>query len=91
MNRGIFYLLLIISVLLTSCISTRDLIYLQDKDGTAGETTISVVTKPYRLQTNDVLSITIKASDSKLVEIFNTTNGEAGKSEAGLYFDGFHC
>jgi polysaccharide export outer membrane protein len=67
MNRGIFYLLLIISVLLTSCISTRDLIYLQDKDGTAGETTISqVVTKPYRLQTNDVL---IKASDSKLVEI----------------------
>jgi polysaccharide export outer membrane protein len=63
-NRGIFYLLLIISVLLTSCISTRDLIYLQDKDGTAGETTISqVVTKPYRLQTNDVLSITIKASD----------------------------
>jgi polysaccharide export outer membrane protein len=89
MNRGIFYLLLIISVLLTSCISTRDLIYLQDKDGTAGETTISqVVTKPYRLQTNDVLSITIKASDSKLVEIFNTTN-EAGKSEAGLYFDGF--
>jgi polysaccharide export outer membrane protein len=72
MNRGIFYLLLIISVLL--CISTRDLIYLQDKDGTAGETTISQVTKPYRLQTNDVLSITIKASDSKLVEIFNTTN-----------------
>jgi polysaccharide export outer membrane protein len=54
---------------------------LQDKDGTAGETTISqVVTKPYRLQTNDVLSITIKASDSKLVEIFNTTNsGEANR------------
>ena len=91
MNRGVFYLLLITSVLLTSCISTRDLIYLQNKDKSAVETTISqVVTKPYRLQTNDVLSITIKASDAKLVEIFNTTNGgEVSKSEAGLYFDGF--
>ena len=76
---------------MTSCISTRDLIYLQNKDNSTVESTISqVVTKPYRLQTNDVLSITIKASDSKLVEIFNTTNSaEVGKSEAGLYFDGF--
>lgn len=91
MNRGVFYLLLIISVLLTSCISTRDLIYLQKKDNSAAETTISqVITKPYRLQTNDVLSITIKATDAKLVEIFNTTNsGGIGKSEAGLYYDGF--
>ena len=91
MNRRIIYLLLITSVLLTSCISTRDLIYLQDKDNSTVESTISqVVSKPYRLQTNDVLSITIKASDAKLVEIFNTTNSaEAGKSEAGLYFDGF--
>ncbi|MBU0941554.1 MAG: polysaccharide biosynthesis/export family protein [Flavobacteriaceae bacterium] len=91
MNRGIIYLLLITSALMTSCISTRDLIYLQNKDNSTVESTISqVVTKPYRLQTNDVLSITIKASDSKLVEIFNTTNSaEVGKSEAGLYFDGF--
>jgi polysaccharide export outer membrane protein len=91
MNKKVLYILFTISVLLTSCISTRDLIYLQNKDKSAPETTISqVVTKPYRLQTNDVLSITIKASDAKLVEIFNTTNGgEASKSEGGLYFDGF--
>jgi polysaccharide export outer membrane protein len=50
----------------------------------------AVMAKPYRLQTNDVLSISIKAIDPKLVTIFNTTNqGEAGKSASGLYFDGF--
>jgi polysaccharide export outer membrane protein len=50
----------------------------------------AVMVKPYRLQTNDVLSVSIKAIDPKLVAIFNTTNqGEAGKSESGLYFEGF--
>lgn len=65
--------------------------YLQNKNETTAETTISeVVSKPYRLQTNDVLSISIKANDPKLVEIFSTTNqGEAAKSEAALYFNGF--
>ena len=50
-----------------------------------------VESKPYRLQTHDVLSITIKASDPKLVAIFNpTVDGSAtSQSESGLYFDGF--
>lgn len=91
MNRYLFYLLLSIGALFTSCISTRDLVYLQKKDNPDVETSISAVeSKPYRLQINDVLSITIKAIDPKLVTIFSTTNGtEAGKSESGLYFDGF--
>ncbi|PRZ21028.1 polysaccharide biosynthesis/export family protein [Flavobacterium granuli] len=92
MNKPIFYLLLSISVLFTSCIPTQDLIYLQKKNSVQTETSISaVVTKPYRLQTNDVLSINIKAIDPKLVAIFSTTNqAELGsKSESGLYFDGF--
>jgi polysaccharide export outer membrane protein len=78
-------------VLFTSCISTRDLVYLQKKDNPAVETSISAVeSKPYRLQINDVLSITIKAIDPKLVAIFSTTNeAESGKSESGLYFNGF--
>ncbi|WP_367773584.1 polysaccharide biosynthesis/export family protein [Flavobacterium sp. WC2421] len=91
MNKNIFYLLLSISVLLTSCISTHDLIYLQNKDGVTTENSISaVMSKPYRLQTNDVLSINIKAIDPKLVAIFSTTeSAEAGKSESELYFSGF--
>jgi polysaccharide export outer membrane protein len=91
MNKHIFYLVLSISLLLTSCIPTQDLIYLQNKDNSKTEVGISaVVAKPYRLQSNDVLSISIKAIDPKLVAIFTTTNqGEVGKSESGLYFDGF--
>lgn len=91
MSKSVLYLLLCISVLFSSCIPTQDLIYLQKKDNSSDEMSISVVeSKPYRLQTNDVLSITIKAIDPKLVAIFSTTNqGETGKSETGLYFDGF--
>ncbi|MBG6109898.1 polysaccharide export outer membrane protein [Flavobacterium sp. CG_9.10] len=91
MSKTQLYLLLCISVLFSSCIPSKDLIYLQKKDNSSDETTISAVeSKPYRLQTNDVLSINIKANDPKLVSIFSTTNqGEAGKSETGLYFDGF--
>lgn len=92
MSKPGLYLLLIISVLFSSCISTQDLIYLQKKNNSQEDASIAVVeSKPYRLQTNDVLSITIKAIDPKLVAIFSPSNeGSAGgKSEAGLYFDGF--
>lgn len=91
MGKYIFGLLLSISVLFSSCISTRDLIYLQNKNETDVETSISaVMSKPYRLQSNDVLSISIKANDPKLVEIFSTTNqGETARSESALYFSGF--
>lgn len=92
MSKTGFYLLLTISVLFSSCISTQDLIYLQKKDKSQEDASIVAVgAKPYRLQTNDVLSITIKAIDPKLVAIFNPSNDGAGggKSESGLYFDGF--
>ena len=91
MKKYIFFLFISISLVFTSCIPTQDLIYLQKKDGADVENSISaVMAKPYRLQTNDVLSISIKAIDPKLVTIFNTTNqGEAGKSASGLYFEGF--
>ncbi|WP_278022818.1 polysaccharide biosynthesis/export family protein [Flavobacterium ginsengisoli] len=71
----------------------KDLVYLQDKNNSGEQTAIAAVeAKPYRLQVNDVLKINIKAIDSKLVSIFNTTEGEssqAGKTESSLYFDGF--
>jgi polysaccharide export outer membrane protein len=92
MSKPGLYLLLIISVLFSSCISTQDLIYLQKKNNSQEDASIAVVeSKPYRLQTNDVLSITIKAIDPKLVAMFSPSNdGSAGgKSESGLYFDGF--
>jgi polysaccharide export outer membrane protein len=92
MRKSVLYLLLVVSVLLSSCIPTKDLIYLQKKDSSQQEATIAAVeTKPYRLQINDVLSITIKAIDPKLVAMFSPSSEGAavGKSESGLYFDGF--
>ena len=91
MNKYVIFLFLSITVLFTSCISTQDLIYLQNKEGLPADNSISaVMSKPYRLQSNDVLSISIKAIDPKLVAIFNTTEKtEPDKTDSGLYFNGF--
>jgi len=91
MNKFLRYILMGMSVFFVSCIPTKDLIYLQNKSGTETGAPISeVMSKPYRLQVNDVLSITIKADDPKLVAIFNPTNkGETDKIGSSLYFDGF--
>ncbi|WP_026727854.1 polysaccharide biosynthesis/export family protein [Flavobacterium denitrificans] len=93
MTKNSFYILLLTSILFTSCIPIKDLVYLQDKNTSTDQNTVSAVeTKPYRLQVNDVLSVSLKAIDPKLVTIFNkteSTSGTTGKSEAALYFDGF--
>ncbi|WP_337967398.1 polysaccharide biosynthesis/export family protein [uncultured Flavobacterium sp.] len=93
MSKNTIFILLLISTLFTSCIPIKDLVYLQDKNNSEEQNTVSAVqVKPYRLQVNDVLSITIKAIDPKLVSIFSTTGSATSatsKSESGLYFDGF--
>lgn len=93
MTKKGFYILLLISILFTSCIPVKDLVYLQDKNNSGEQNNITAVeSKPYRLQVNDVLSIDIKAIDPKLVSIFNTTDSASsggGKSESGSYFNGF--
>jgi polysaccharide export outer membrane protein len=91
MNQPKIYLLLLLSVLFTSCIPTKDLIYLQKKDNSKNEIVEQVNQKPYRLQTNDILVITIKAIDPKLVEIFNSNSGQntiAG-NDMSNYFTGY--
>ncbi|SHG60504.1 polysaccharide biosynthesis/export family protein [Flavobacterium johnsoniae] len=91
MTKNSFYILLLISMFFTSCIPVKDLTYLQDKNSSSEQNSINAVQlKPYRLQVNDVLSVSIKAIDPKFVSIFNTTDSNTGgKSESGLYFDGF--
>lgn len=91
--KKIFFLS-IIAVLFTSCISTKDLTYLQSNQ-TSKSDSIRVaqeVSKPYRIQTNDILSINIKASDQKLVEIFSTStegSNQNQRSPQTLYFNGY--
>ncbi|MES2812643.1 MAG: polysaccharide biosynthesis/export family protein [Bacteroidota bacterium] len=77
-------------LLSTSCISNKDIIYLQGNSNNQQTTIEQVVQKPYRVQSNDVISIKIKALDQKLVEMFNVsaTNSSVTSAE-GLYFDGY--
>ena len=92
MNKKVLYLLVLTGLFFASCVPTKDLIYLQNKDKSATNAPITpVVSKPYRLQVNDILSITIKALDPKLADLFSTSNAQAfgGKSDVGLYYDGF--
>src|SRR6478752_2402631 len=92
MNRITAFLLIFIGIFFTSCVPLNDLIYLQKKGKpTENKEGNLVETKPYQLQINDILSISIKAIDPKLVSIFNPTPTGAAlqQSEQGLYFDGY--
>lgn len=85
---------IVLSILFTSCIPNKDLVYLQNpkKDNQAIEVN-AAASKPYRVQTNDILNISIKALDQKLVEMFNPStsqNQSANQvSPQNLYFNGF--
>jgi polysaccharide biosynthesis/export protein len=77
---------------MTSCVPTQDLIYLQNKDAATTNKNINELkNKPYRLQSNDILSVSIKALDAKLVEIFkaNTELTQQSTSTDQLYFNGY--
>lgn len=89
MKKIILFALL--ASLLTSCISNKDLIYLQNKKGDNAAIEIAQdASKPYRVQTNDIISIAIKALDQKLVAMFSPSqSGEQGTSQQDLYFNGF--
>ncbi len=90
MNRS-FLWLLFAAFLLASCVPTKDLIYLQDK-GTAGnkQAVNLVPSKPYRLQVNDILSVSIKARDQRVVELFSPAlNEKLLNGEQSIYSQGY--
>ena len=91
MNKHLLYFLLLTGLVFTSCVPTKNLTYLQNKSGNATPQPINAVAlKPYRLQTNDIISITIKAIDPKLVEMFTaSTTSAASLSDQSLYFTGY--
>ncbi len=91
MNKPNIYLIFLLSLLFTSCVPTKDLIYLQNKGGAATTAVTPSNQKPYRLQTNDLLNIAIKAIDPKLVNIFNPSGGQdiGGSADQGNYLNGY--
>lgn len=90
------YTYLLIAILITvcfsSCISTKQLTYLQETEYKQ-DTIISVKKQqePYRLQLNDLLSIRVKALDQETVGIFNPISNASlnATGEERLYYDGF--
>ena len=63
---------------------------MQNKNNADASNINLVNAKPYRMMSNDVLSISIKTLDPKLSQMFSTGNsGSAQNSEQGLYFEGF--
>jgi polysaccharide export outer membrane protein len=90
MNNRLVFLLFFVGVLVTSCVPSKDLIYLQKKGDSTENNINPVAIKPYRLQTNDILSITVKAIDPKLVEIFNNEiSAQTAISDQLLYLKGY--
>jgi polysaccharide export outer membrane protein len=92
MNRYLIFICLTICVLFSSCITNKDLVYLQNKDGVDIDTlAITELPKPYKVQVNDILSINVKALDEELVGIFNPVESANSNSQGqgGLYFNGF--
>ncbi len=91
MKQPILYVIVIFSFLLSSCITNKDLVYLQDKGTVVNDSSIiKEQSKPYRVQANDILSINVKALDEELTNIFNPVSNESGSiGPESLYFSGF--
>jgi polysaccharide biosynthesis/export protein len=92
MNHITRYILFLVAIFFVSCVPTKDLTYLQKKDREAVMQAMNpVVSKPYRLQTNDIIHISIKALDQKLVEIFSPVASQQMlvPSNDMLYYNGY--
>ena len=92
MKKFIASIVLIISVLVTSCVPQKDTIYLQNKNiKTEISQTILEKQKPYRIQINDILNIRVKSLDQEGAQIFNPSGDENlnASSVERAYFDGF--
>lgn len=92
MKSTYLFVFIFIAVCFSSCISTKQLTYLQENQ-IAEDSLVSIkkMQEPYRLQVNDLLSIRVKALDQETVGIFNPVNDASlnATGEEKLYYDGF--
>lgn len=93
MKHSFWLYIILFCLFFSSCITNKDVVYLQDK-GTVSDDSLQVraLSKPYRVQVNDILYINVKALDKELVSIFNPiSEGESNQTQGGggLYFTGF--
>ncbi len=91
MTKPFIFFLIIVGLFFTSCVPTRDLVYLQNKNNSGEIQAVNpVALKPYRLQTNDIINVTIRAIDPKLVVMFKATESDQiTQNDQTLYFNGY--
>jgi len=85
--------MVVIGVLFTSCIPTKELIYFQGEPASKNSV-FKMLNEPYRLQVNDILDIRLKAEDEKLVSVFNQIDQQGAQlggqfQEQNLYFNSY--
>jgi polysaccharide export outer membrane protein len=91
MKYSFLFIYIFITVLCSSCITNKDVVYLQDKGTVINDSSsITELSKPYRVQIGDILSINVKALDEELTNIFNPVISENSTiGTESLYFNGF--
>ncbi|MDX6746232.1 polysaccharide biosynthesis/export family protein [Polaribacter sp. PL03] len=80
-----YIVLLILIGSLSSCVSNKELTYLQGKPTSSSEIK-RINNIPYKLQIDDILNITITSKNKEIVEVFqkgNLNNSTAGSSGGG--------
>jgi len=86
---------LVFLAFLISCVPTKDLIYLQEKDSDDNQSVRQVSFKPYRVQIGDQLRIEVKSNleVDPLAPLFEkggqTQSGGAAFQGSGLYFSSY--
>ncbi|MCH7525348.1 MAG: polysaccharide biosynthesis/export family protein [Bacteroidetes bacterium] len=92
MKRYFLVIVLVISILASSCIPHKDTIYLQNKNTALDSLQIIIETQTaYRVQIYDILSVQVKSLDQENVQIINPV-GDKSLVITGVeraYFDGF--
>ena len=90
--KKIFYFLISL-ILISSCVSKKELVYMQNKNlKTASPTNFNNNVPDYKLQVNDVLSVKVLSAESELSEIYNIispTNGFGVAEPGSLYLSGY--
>ncbi|MEJ6791520.1 MAG: hypothetical protein QNK89_01955 [Lacinutrix sp.] len=70
MSKFIVAIAILFSILCSSCITNKDVVYLQDKGTVVNDSLLlTEMGKPYRVQINDILSVNIKSTNSEITEL----------------------
>lgn len=79
------------SIFLSSCVPHKKLVYFQGEP-MEKEEIHKIIDSPYKLQVNDILSITLKSKNEELVKLFNNNNTQNSANTVSgdnLYFTGY--